>query len=169
MTAVVLMGVSASGKTEIGRRLAAHLAVPFIDGDDLHPPANVAKMSAGIPLDDADRAPWLDTVAAALAEAPHGVVVACSSLKASYRTHLRLGAQRPLRFVHLDVTEAELRRRIEARVGHFMPASLLTDQLATLEWPGAEPDVGVVAADCLPDAVTAAALSVLSEPIRPRE
>ena len=169
VTTAVVMGVSASGKTEIGRRLAAGLAVPFIDGDDLHPLANVAKMSAGRPLDDTDREPWLDAVAAALAGAPHGVVIACSSLKASYRTRLRHGAGRPLRFVHLDASEAELRRRIEARAGHFMPASLLTDQLATLEWPGAEPDVGVVAADFSPDVVTAAALAVLSEPIRPRE
>lgn len=141
---IVVMGVSAAGKSVIGAGLADRLGARFVDGDDLHPPANVAKMAAGDPLDDADRAPWLDAIGAVLADSVGGVVIACSALKAAYRARLRLGAGRPIRFVHLDVAEVELQRRIAARTDHFMPPSLLADQLATLEWPGDERDVIVV-------------------------
>lgn len=145
MTSIVVMGVSASGKTEVGRRLATALDVGFVDGDDLHPPTNVAKMTSGVPLTDTDREPWLDAVAAVLTGG--GVVVACSALRRSYRDRLRAGAGREIRVLHLDVSEPELRRRIERRVDHFMPPSLLADQLATLEDPRGEPDVTVIDAD----------------------
>jgi len=135
------MGVSGSGKSVVGAGLARRLGVPFIEGDQLHPPANVAKMSAGTPLDDADRWPWLDAVGAALGEAAraHGVAVAgCSALKRVYRNRLRDRAGVPLVFVLLNGTHALLAERLKARKGHFMPPSLLESQLRTLETPGAD-------------------------------
>lgn len=139
---VVVMGVSGTGKTTIGRLVAEALDVPFVEGDDLHPPANVEKMAAGVPLSDADRGPWLRLVAAAMtehAEAGRGTVVACSALRRAYRDVLR-GAQGRVRFVHLAVPDEELGRRMAGRRGHFMPASLLESQLATLEPLGADED-----------------------------
>ena len=159
---IVVMGVSAAGKSMIGSGIADRLGVRFVDGDDLHPPTNVAKMTAGEPLTDDDREPWLDAIAALLGEASAGVVVACSALRASYRSRLRAGAGRPIRFVHLEVAEAELQRRIAARTDHFMPPSLLADQLATLEWPGDEPDVVVIDAGHRIDEVVAGATAALS-------
>ena len=130
---VVVMGVSGSGKTTVGERLAAQLGVPFVDGDALHPPANVAKMASGVPLTDDDRAPWLRIVGQAVAgTAPDGVVVACSALKRSYRDLIRAEAPGTL-FAELDGTRELLAARMSARPGHFMPVSLLDSQLATLE------------------------------------
>ena len=137
---VVVMGVSGSGKTTVGEALAAALGVPFADGDALHPAANVAKMAAGIPLDDADRAPWLDTIGAVLAAGP--VVVACSALKHAYRDHLRAAAPR-LELVFLEVDRATLLDRMTHRT-HFMPPTLLDSQLATLEPPTADEHAIVV-------------------------
>ena len=131
---VVVMGVSGSGKTTAGEALAAALGVPFEDGDALHPAANVAKMAAGIPLDDADRAPWLDAIGAVLAAGP--VVVACSALKRAYRDRLRVAAP-DLELVYLEVDRVTLLDRMTHRT-HFMPPSLLDSQLATLEAPTAE-------------------------------
>jgi len=128
---VVVMGVSGSGKTTIGAALADALGVPFADGDALHPAANVAKMASGIPLDDADRAPWLDAIGAVLASGP--CVVACSALKRSYRDRLR-GSAPTLELVYLEVDRATLLERMTHRT-HFMPPSLLDSQLATLEPP----------------------------------
>ena len=139
---VVVMGVSGSGKTTVGAALADALGLRFVDGDALHPAANVAKMAAGIPLDDADRAPWLDAVGAVLADGP--VVVACSALKRAYRDRLRAAAP-GLQLVFLDGDRALLASRMTARPGHFMPASLLDSQLATLERP--EPDEHALTAD----------------------
>lgn len=139
---VVVMGVSGTGKSTVGRALAAELGLPFVEGDDLHPPANVAKMAAGIPLDDADRAPWLDRVAAELAARP--CVVACSALKRAYRDRLRAAAP-DLALVFLDGDPATLAERVGARSAHFMPVSLLDSQLATLEPP--TPDEQPIAAD----------------------
>lgn len=129
---VVVMGVSGCGKSTVGALLAARLGVPFIDGDSLHPPANLALMAAGTPLTDEDRWPWLRAVGAALASAPHGAVVACSALRRGYRDVLRQSAPGAFH-VHLDGPRALLERRLTARSGHFMPATLLDSQLATLE------------------------------------
>lgn len=130
---VVVMGVSATGKSTVGRLLAGRLGVGFADADDLHPPANVAKMEAGIPLTDADRGPWLEAVGAALAaSAGAGLVMACSALKRSYRSAI-LGSAPGVSFVELDGDRALLERRMSARHGHFMPLSLLDSQLQTLE------------------------------------
>jgi carbohydrate kinase (thermoresistant glucokinase family) len=139
---VVVMGVSGSGKSTIAEGLADLLDVMVIDADDLHPPANVAKMAAGQPLTDEDRWPWLDDVgrqAAALLDGAGGVVVACSALRRSYRDVLRLhGATR---FIHLHGDASTIQGRMMAREGHFMDASLLDSQLATLEPTDAETDV----------------------------
>lgn len=141
---LIVMGVSGSGKTTIAEDLAAHFGTDFIEGDRLHPPENVAKMSAGVPLDDADRKPWLEAIGARLAAAddhPSGVVAACSSLKRSYRAILVGATRRRTTFVFLDGSHALLAERMKTRKGHFMPASLLDSQLATLEPPGGGEDV----------------------------
>jgi gluconokinase len=134
---VVLMGVTGTGKTTVGRLLAKALDAEFAEGDSYHPPANVEKMRSGIPLDDDDRRPWLETLSAEigrwLAEG-RTVVLACSALRQAYRDLLAAG--RPgVRFVHLKGEEALLRSRLEERRGHYMPPSLLASQLATLEPP----------------------------------
>jgi gluconokinase len=140
---LVVMGVAGAGKTTVGRQLADRLGLAFIEGDDLHPSANVAKMSAGQPLADEDRWPWLERIAARLREARQdgsGAVVACSALKRSYRDRLRRAAP-GLLFVHLAGSRQMLAERLAARVGHFMPAALLDTQLSTLEAPGGESGV----------------------------
>ncbi|WP_406274727.1 gluconokinase [Nocardia sp. NBC_00881] len=130
---IVVMGVSGSGKSTLGTRLADVLGVEYAEGDDFHPAANVAKMAAGTPLDDADRAPWLDAVAAWMAEhTEQGGVVSCSALERSYRDRLRAGVSEAF-FVHLAAPRTELARRMTGRRGHFMPPSLLDSQLAALE------------------------------------
>lgn len=143
--AIVVMGVSGSGKSTVGAALARHFGVAFRDADEFHPAANVAKMSAGTPLTDEDRWPWLDAIGAALAQAGRegrGIVVGCSALKRIYRDRLRAAARRPLVFVHLTGSRVTLAKRMQTRKGHFMPASLLDSQLATLEPPG--PDEGAI-------------------------
>lgn len=125
------MGVSASGKSSVGRALAGRLDVAFLDADDLHPQANVAKMAAGEPLDDDDRRPWLDAVGEAIA-ARDGVVMACSALKRSYRDSIRRHAPDTV-FVLLHGSTRLLTERATGRTDHFMPPSLLASQLATLE------------------------------------
>lgn len=158
---VVVMGVSAAGKSSVGIALAALLAVPFVDADDLHPPANVAKMAAGVPLDDDDRQPWLDEVGGVLSGAASGIVVACSALRRSYRDRLRLRAPRTV-FVHLHGSDELLAARSSARSGHFMPSTLLASQLATLEPLGAD-EAGVVLDIAKPvDALAAEAAAWLS-------
>lgn len=132
---IVVMGVSASGKSSVGTALADRLGIPYVDADDLHPQVNVDKMAAGVPLTDDDRWPWLDAVAARLAEGP--VVVACSALKRAYRDRLRASARDAV-FVHLTGDPRVLDERIGDREGHFMPASLLQSQLDTLEVLGDE-------------------------------
>jgi gluconokinase len=131
------MGVAGAGKTVVGSLLANGLGAPFLEGDDLHPPANVRKMAQGIPLTDDDRQPWLAAIAARIAVAKRsgaGLVVACSALKRAYRDVLR-GADADLRFVHLTGDRALIAQRLAHRAGHFMPQSLLDSQLATLEIP----------------------------------
>ena len=130
---VVVMGVSGCGKSTVGAALARRLGVPFADGDDLHPAANIAKMAAGQPLDDRDRAPWLASIGAWLAA--HGAtsgVVSSSALKRDYRDALRRHAP-GLRFLHLHGSPEVIAARQADRPGHFMPASLLASQFATLE------------------------------------
>jgi gluconokinase len=129
---LVVMGVSGSGKSTVGAALAQRLRVPFADADDFHPPANITKMSAGEALDDHDRYPWLEAVGRWLAEHPEGGVMSCSALKRTYRDQLRRHA-RGVSFVHLDGSPEVIARRQAGRPGHFMPASLLASQFATLE------------------------------------
>jgi len=133
--AVVIMGVSGCGKSTLGRALAAALGWRFIEGDELHPPANVAKMAAGVALTDADREPFLDRVADAVAAyRREGVVASCSALKHSYRDRLRAQAGQ-ITFVLPLLDRDTLLARLSERAEHFMPASLLEGQLATLELP----------------------------------
>ena len=132
---IVVMGVSGCGKSTLGQAVAQRLGLPFVEGDELHPPRNVALMAAGTPLTDEDRQGWLNAVAARLAAAGDtGAVVACSALKRSYRDLLRRAAP-DLRVVHLSGSETLLRQRLQARAGHYMPPSLLPSQLQTLEPP----------------------------------
>jgi gluconokinase len=132
---IVVMGVAGAGKTSVGRLLAQRLGCSFIEGDEHHPPENVARMSRGRPLGDTDRWPWLDALGRALeAERVAGrdCVLACSALKRSYRERLR-GDAADLFFVHLDAPYEELAERLRQRRGHYMPAELLESQLAALE------------------------------------
>lgn len=138
---IIVMGVTGSGKTTVGRLLAHRLSLPFVDADDLHPESNLTKMAMGHPLDDADRWPWLHDVAAWIDEHPRGVV-ACSALKRSYRDLLRHGRD-GVRFLYLQAEPHIIKQRMERRQ-HFMPPSLADSQLATLEPPdGNEPAVTV--------------------------
>ncbi len=136
---IVVMGPSGSGKSLVGAALAAQVRARFVDGDDLHPAANVAKMAAGAPLTDADREPWLDIVGIVLAREPH-LVVACSALRRVYRDRIRAAAPDAV-FVELVVPVAELAQRMSRR-DHFMPPALLDSQLAVLE-PLAADEPGV--------------------------
>jgi gluconokinase len=130
---VVVMGVSGSGKSTVGAALAQRLRVPFADADDFHPPANIAKMTAGHALDDDDRRPWLEAVGAWLAEHDAvGGVMTCSALKRTYRDQLRAQAPR-IEILHLHGTREVIARRQASRPGHFMPSSLLDSQFDTLE------------------------------------
>jgi carbohydrate kinase (thermoresistant glucokinase family) len=137
---LVVMGVAGCGKTTIARLLAERLGWRFQEGDALHPPANVAKMSAGTPLSDADRWPWLHAIAAVIdtwrAEGASGIVT-CSALKRAYRDIL-IGNRPDVRLVHLAGDKPLIAARMAARKGHFMPTALLDSQFATLEPPGAE-------------------------------
>lgn len=139
---VVIMGVSGCGKSSVGARLAARLGLNYRDGDDLHPPENVAKMRAGMPLTDADRWPWLDRVGQVLlADAP--VIVGCSALKRVYRDRIRTAAGGPVTFVHLAGSQEVIAARMALRQGHYMPLSLLDSQFAALEPPAAEEAITV--------------------------
>ena len=148
---VVLMGVSGAGKTTIGERLAQRLGWPLIEGDDYHPAANVAKMGAGIPLEDDDRWPWLDALNRRI-RGEGNAVVTCSALKESYRQRLLAGIAEA-RIVYLHAPKAVIAARVAARKHRYMPASLLDSQFATLEPPtdviavdvSGEPEACVVA------------------------
>ena len=133
---VIVMGVSGAGKTTVGRALAQRLGWQFIEGDDLHPAANIELMAAGHALTDADRAPWLAALRAKIERIMQSgghAVIACSALKHSYRRVLAGETPESVRFVQLDVPRDVLEQRLAHRHGHFMPASLLDSQLATLE------------------------------------
>ncbi|MFE0253551.1 gluconokinase [Streptomyces sp. NPDC059010] len=159
---VVVMGVAGTGKTTIGPLLAARLGVPYAEGDDFHPQANIAKMSAGTPLDDADRWPWLDAIGAwADGRAGLGGVVSCSALKRSYRDRLRATAPGVV-FVHLTGDRALVEDRMSHRQGHFMPTALLDSQFATLQ--PLQPDEAGVAVDVAggPEEITERAVEALN-------
>jgi len=132
---IVLMGVAGCGKSAVGAALAARLGAAYLDGDDLHPQANIDKMSRGAALSDEDRWPWLTLVGEKLA-APDGILVlGCSALKRRYRDHIRKEAGAPVLFVHLAGSRKLIAARMAARAGHFMPASLIDSQFAALEPP----------------------------------
>ncbi|OCI96699.1 gluconokinase [Rhizobium sp. AC27/96] len=163
--ALIVMGVSGSGKTSIGEGVAARLGVHFIEGDALHPAANVEKMSKGIPLTDEDRWPWLEKIgqeiAASLSKG-EGIAVSCSALKRTYRERLRAAAGGHLYFVYLDGSKELLTKRMGERKGHFMPASLLESQLQTLEVPTGEPGVVTIDIDDTIDGIVDASIKALA-------
>jgi gluconokinase len=164
MRAVIIMGVSGCGKSTLGRALADKLGWQFVEGDTLHPPANVAKMAAGIPLDDEDRRPFLERVAHTITEKRQaGVVVSCSALKRSYRDLIRTRAGK-VTFVLPMLDRDSLFARLARRHNHFMPASLLESQLAALEIPDAEEQAVLVNGGASTDSQVEEALGAL----RPR-
>ncbi|MCA3311323.1 MAG: gluconokinase [Roseomonas sp.] len=161
--AIIVMGVSGSGKSTIGALLAERLGWPFADADGFHPPENVAKMAAGTPLTDADRWPWLDAIAAHIGAARgtgRPVVVACSALRRAYRERLRAG-HGDLIFLHLAGAPEVIAERQAARQGHFMPPSLMASQFATLEDTRDEPDALSVSVTAAPQSVVDAAMAAL--------
>ncbi|MEP5729718.1 MAG: gluconokinase [Sulfitobacter sp.] len=133
MTCFVIMGVSGCGKTSVGMALSKGLGIGFVDGDDLHPDANIQKMAQGDPLNDTDRAPWLVRVGQTLAAHTDPIAVGCSALKKNYRDIIRLLAKEPVHFLHLDAPKFVLAQRVLAREDHFMPTSLLDSQFDALE------------------------------------
>jgi gluconokinase len=144
-TALIFMGVSGCGKSTIAGLVAQRLGLPMVEGDDLHPPANIAKMTQGIPLNDDDRRPWLEAIATridAWRQAGAQGVVTCSSLRHAYRDILRAG-HRDVRFVFLKGSYELLLSRMQHRQRHFMPPSLLQSQFATLEEPGPDEAITV--------------------------
>lgn len=154
----IVMGVSGSGKSVIGAILARELGVEFVEGDTLHPPANVERMAAGIPLTDDDRRGWLLAIAARLREAKQagvGLVVSCSALKRSYRDLLRSVAEAELQFVYLAGSRALIAARLAQRRGHFMPPSLLDSQFAILEEPSQDERAWVCDIRETPDTIIA--------------
>lgn len=150
------MGVTGGGKSTIGALLAKQLGARFLDGDDLHPAANIAKMSSGQPLNDADRAPWLDRIGQQIAAVDGAVIMACSALKRSYRDRIRQQAGCSVTFLLLQGSRAVIESRMALRAGHFMPTSLLDSQFATLEPFGAEEGFVTVDIDQSVAAVVAA-------------
>ncbi|WP_307631215.1 gluconokinase [Streptomyces turgidiscabies] len=160
---VVVMGVAGTGKTTIGPLLAARLGVPYAEGDDFHPAANIRKMTAGTPLTDDDRRPWLDAIGEwAHSRAGLGGVVSSSALKRSYRDRLR-GAAPGVVFVHLTGDRALIEERMAHRQGHFMPAALLDSQFATLQ-PLEADEVGVaVSVVGGPEEIAGRAMAALGE------
>lgn len=159
-TVVVVMGVAGSGKTTVARLLADRLGWTFAEADDFHSAANVAKMSAGIPLSDEDRQPWLEDVRRWLDACPGDAVITCSALRRRYRDVLRRAAAR-VRFLHLAGSRETLTSRLGAREGHFMPVSLLDSQLATLEPLEPDEDGVVVDVAAAPPALVDQALATL--------
>ncbi|TAG26500.1 MAG: gluconokinase [Burkholderiales bacterium] len=133
------MGVAGCGKSTFGQALAQSLSLSWIEGDDFHSAASKAKMAAGIPLDDGDRAGWLHMLAGQIKNHPKGCVIGCSALKTSYRDILRSGGE--LRFAYLKLTREESQKRVSNRAGHFFSDTLVASQFAALQEPSSEPDV----------------------------
>ena len=163
--AIIVMGVSGSGKSSVGEKIAEALHLHFAEGDALHPAANVEKMSKGTPLTDEDRMPWLDRIGEeikASLEKGKGIIVSCSALKRIYRDRLTTAAGGNLFFVYLEGSRALLTQRMAERKGHFMPVSLLDSQLATLEVPTGEQGVVSVDIDDTVEDIAANALKGLA-------
>ncbi len=161
----VVMGVSGCGKSTVGAQLADALGVAFLEGDVLHPERNVARMAAGLALDDDDRAGWLQALAARIRQARaagQGLVLSCSALKRSYRDILRSGAP-DLGFIYLHGEPALLAERMAARTGHYMPLSLLASQLSTLEVPGVEENAQRFDVASRPEDIVAAVVAGLRQ------
>ena len=158
MERFVVMGVSGCGKSSIGAALAIAIGGQFLDGDDLHPEANIAKMASGLPLNDDDRAPWLVRVGQALRGQNGRIVIGCSALKRRYRDTIRSEAGQPVVFLFLSGSQQVLATRMAARAGHFMPPSLLDSQLAALEPPMPDEISVTVDIDQTPNAIVAALL-----------
>lgn len=160
---VVVMGVAGCGKSAVGQRIAQATGLPLVEGDEFHPPANIEKMRRGIPLQDEDRAGWLDRLGRELQHRPGGAVLTCSALKRSYRDRLRRFVP-ALRFVHLGLTQEQALQRVAARDGHFYPASLVASQFQALEHPAGEASVLSVDASRPLDDVAARAIAWLAQP-----
>ncbi|CCV14897.1 gluconokinase [Mesorhizobium sp. STM 4661] len=163
--AVVAMGVAGCGKSAVGEALAAVLGAAFVEGDRLHPPENVARMARGEPLTDALREGWLDAIGQRIAvsvASGQGVVAACSALKRSYRERLR-GFCKDIVFLYLEIDPATAKQRVGSRPGHFMPASLVDSQFATLEAPAADERALTLDATRPVGDIVASAVSLLGE------
>ena len=164
---IVVMGVAGSGKTTVASQLAEKLGVPFVEGDSLHPPANVKKMASGIPLTDEDRLPWLEAIGERMEverATGHGVVVACSALKHAYRDILRANVHGKMHFLLLDGSRQLISERMKKRKGHFMPPALLDSQFATLEKPTPDEHAVILDISHQPDELVAeAAKSITPE------
>lgn len=154
------MGVAGCGKSSVGVALGLAMGLPYRDGDDLHPNANIAKMSAGQPLTDSDRWPWLDLVGQALQPGP--IIIGCSALRLVYRERITQAAGAPVCFVHLAGSRALIEGRMRARQGHFMPPALLDSQFTTLEPPSADENAVVVSIDQPLEGIVAEILAGLS-------
>lgn len=152
---IVVMGVSGSGKSTVGRGLAERLGVDYAEADEFHPPENIAKMSSGTPLTDDDRWPWLGAIATWIGEHPQGGVVTCSALKRKYRDVLRRGGD--VFFLHLDGSRELIAARLAERKGHFMPPALLDSQIADLEALNPDEPGTVLSIDATPEELTEAA------------
>lgn len=155
------MGVCGSGKSTIGALLADALASTFIDGDRLHPQANVDKMASGMPLNDDDRWPWLQRVGETLGGSGAHCIIACSALKRSYRQHIAAAAREPVLFIHLSGSRQVIETRMQSRAGHFMPLALLDSQLATLEQPDRDEFAVIVDVDQPVEVVLETALTAI--------
>lgn len=160
---IVVMGVSGCGKSSVGAALAEKLGTSYVDGDDLHPATNIAKMSAGQPLNDDDRWPWLALVGESLARSEGTAIIGCSALKRVYRDAIRSKVSEPVLFIHLAGSKELIAGRMGHRSGHFMPGSLLDSQFATLEPPQSDELALTVSIDQPLDGIIATILAALQE------
>lgn len=161
MTAFILMGVSGSGKSTIGRQVAQSLGLPFIEGDDFHPPHNVAKMAGGTPLDEDDRAAWIDTLMQAYnARSQRDAVIACSALTRAVRASIQARSNSPVVFLHLTTDPVVIEQRLLTRGHHFMKAGMLPSQLAALE--SGDEVIPIDAAPSFPEVCAAVEAKIMS-------